>query len=305
MLFSYVRKNRGVDSLDDSLAAVAMCTDPAVLVQLGAELELLDRYDDAVVAFRRAVEIGSPARRHMGYALVNAGRFDEAASAFLEAALAGEPGAWSNLGDVRDWWLHDVAGAREAFRYAADSGDVEGLVQLAFLDRLDGDMAKARAGMERAATGGSAHARGVLACWDWDDSHDISLEARLREGADHYIDARADLAELLCATGRASEARDLLERAIAAGEAEHWLPLGNIYADEVGDQEAAEAAYRSGISEGDAWCHYNLALLLLDRGDIAEARGHLDAGGEAGDHKARAALTRLDRSRPRPRASQN
>lgn len=292
-----------MDSLDDPSAVVTHCTDSAVLVQLGEELELLDKYDDAVVAFRRAVELGSPARRHVGYALVNAGRFAEAAGAFLGAALAGEPGAWTNLGDVRDLLLHDTAGAREAYRGAADSGDVEGLVQLAFLDRLDGDTAKARAGMERAAALGSAQARGVLACWDWDASHDISLEARLREGADHYVYAQAALAHLLCATGRATEARDLLEWAIAAGEVEHWLPLGNIYLDEVGDQEAAEAAYRSGISEGDAWCHYNLALLLLDRGDTAEAREHLEAGRDAGDHKATAALTRLDRSRPRPRAS--
>ena len=46
----------------------------------------------------------------MGYALVNAGRF-AAAGTFLKAALAGEPGAWNNFGDVRDLWLHDTAGA--------------------------------------------------------------------------------------------------------------------------------------------------------------------------------------------------
>lgn len=296
----------GVDSQDDPAAAVAACTDPETLVQLGEDLERLDRYDDAAVAFRRAVELGSPARRHVGYALQNAGRPAEAADAFLEAALAGEPGAWSELGDLRDWWLHDVPGAREAYSRAAVSGDMEGLVQLAFLDRLDGDTAKARIGMERAATLGSAQAKGALACWDWDVSRDVCLEPRLREGADHYAYARAALAQLLRTTGRANEARDLRERAIAAGEVEQWLPLGNIYVDEMGDQEAAEAAeaaYRSGISEGDSWCHYNLAKLLLDRGDTAEAREHLKAGSEAGDHKAKAALTRLDHARPRPRGA--
>ena len=192
---------------------------------------------------------------------------------------------------------------REAYRGAADSGDVEGLVQFAFLDRLDGDMAKARTGMEHAAAMGSAQAMGVLACWDWVASRDVGLEPRLRAGADHYLYARAALAQLLCTTGPATEARDLLEQAVAAGEDEHWLPLGNIYADEMGDQDAAEAAYRSGIAEGDAWCHYNLATLLLDRGDTAEARKHLKAGSEADDHKAKAALTRLDRAMPRPRGA--
>jgi len=41
-----------------------------------------------------------------------------------------------------------------------------------------------------------------------------------------------------------------------------WLPLGNLYADELGMPDAAEAAYRSGIAAGDNHSHHNLALLL-------------------------------------------
>jgi TPR repeat protein len=81
----------------------------------------------------------------------------------LDAAAAGEPGTWTDLGTIRDWWLHDMGGARDAYRRAADSGDAEGLTQLAFLDWLDGDLVKARAGMERAATLGSGQAGGALA----------------------------------------------------------------------------------------------------------------------------------------------
>ena len=38
-----------------------------------------------------------------------------------------------------------------------------------------------------------------------------------------------------------------------------WLPLGNFYADEMGDEEAAEEAYRGGIAAGEVHCHHNLA----------------------------------------------
>ena len=61
-----VRTYGQADSHDDPMAAAANCTDSAVLVQLGEELERLDRYDDAAVAFRRAVELGSPANGTWG-----------------------------------------------------------------------------------------------------------------------------------------------------------------------------------------------------------------------------------------------
>src|SRR4051794_41689928 len=41
-------------------------------------------------------------------------------------------------------------------------------------------------------------------------------------------------------------------------ETESWLPLGNLYCDEMGDEEAAEEAYRAGIRAGDVYCHHNL-----------------------------------------------
>ena len=36
----------------------------------------------------------------------------------------------------------------------------------------------------------------------------------------------------------------MLERGAKRGDVESWLPLGNLYCEEMGDDEAAEEAYR-------------------------------------------------------------
>lgn len=46
------------------------------------------------------------------------------------------------------------------------------------------------------------------------------------------------------------------------GEPEILLALGNLYADDFGDTEAAETAYRAGIAAGDMHCHNHLGSLL-------------------------------------------
>ncbi|SDY56796.1 hypothetical protein SAMN05660209_03180 [Geodermatophilus africanus] len=85
----------------------------------------------------------------------------------------------------------------------------------------------------------------------------------------------------------------MLETGAARGEVASWLPLGNLYANELGDPDAAEAAYRSGIAAGDGHSHHNLAVLLLDRGDLDRAEFHLRLGAASGDALAAAALRRL------------
>ena len=115
----------------------------------------------------------------------------------------------------------------------------------------------------------------------------------MRAGADHHPSARAALAHLLRTTGRLEEAREVLETGAAKGEVESWLPLGNLYADELGDPDAAGAAYRSGIAAGDDHSHHDLARLLVDRGDLDGAEFHLRLGAAGGDALAAAALRRL------------
>ena len=78
------------------------------------------------------------------------------------------------------------------------------------------------------------------------------------------------------------------------GEAVAWLPLGNFYADEMRDDEAAEEAYRGGIAAGEAYCHHNLAVLLAERGDFDGAVEQFRLGAAAGDQLAADALRELE-----------
>ena len=72
-----------------------------------------------------------------------------------------------------------------------------------------------------------------------------------------------------------------------------WLPLGNLYADEFSELDAAEAAHSSGIAAGDDHSHHDLAGLLEDRGDPDEAEFHHRLGAADGGALAAAALRRL------------
>jgi hypothetical protein len=101
------------------------------------------------------------------------------------------------------------------------------------------------------------------------------------------------LAALLRVTGRVAEARFTLERGAKLGEVQAWLPLGNFYAEDLADVEAAEEAYRAGIAAGDSYCHHNLAVLLADRGDLDGAVEHFRLGAADGDDLAERALREL------------
>ena len=85
----------------------------------------------------------------------------------------------------------------------------------------------------------------------------------------------------------------MLESGAAPREVKSWLPLGNLYADEFSELDAAEAAYRSGIAAGDDHSHHDLAGLLEDRGDPDGAEFHHRLGAAHGNALAAAALRRL------------
>ena len=68
-------------------------------------------------------------------------------------------------------------------------------------------------------------------------SLDPALEDDLRAGANHFPAARTDLAHLLRESGRGAEARSVLERGAKLGEQVSWLPLGNLYREDLGDDE--------------------------------------------------------------------
>jgi tetratricopeptide (TPR) repeat protein len=210
-------------------------------------------------------------------------------AAYEESIAGGEPDAWRNLGRVLEQ-LGDLAGAMRAYRGAARAGDLHGGLELAFLLQEQGEADEALAVAEGLADAGDAEAAAVVASWRWVATGDPALEAALRAGADHFPTARSDLAQLLKDTGRLAEARFVLERGAKRGELEAWLPLGNLYADELQDVESAEEAYRSGIAAGDVYCHHNLGVLLADRGDLEGATEQFVLGAAAGDELAALAL---------------
>jgi tetratricopeptide (TPR) repeat protein len=205
-------------------------------------------------------DLDGPPDPDLGDAPVAWRRWDGASAAYEVALADGDGSAWRSLGAMLEE-QGELAAAIDAYRGAAEAGDPE--------------------------------AAAIVACRLWCTTLDPALEDALRAGADHLPAARADLGDLLRATGRSEEARWVLERGAKLGEAVCWLPLGNLYADDLGDEESAEEAYRAGIAAGDTYCHHNLGVLLADRGDVEGAIEHFREGAAAGDGLAAEALRDL------------
>jgi tetratricopeptide (TPR) repeat protein len=281
------------EDLDGRLRRLRASGDVDALIALGCDLAHAGRHSDAEECFRRATGLGDATGAFdLGNVLAAQERWEDAASAYEVALSRGEADAWRNLGLVLER-MGDVAGALWAYRGAADAGDTEGGMQLALLLRNQGEAERAYAVAEEMAAGGSPLAGAVLACWRWCATRDVTLETQLRAGADLYAPARKDLSDLLITTGRSTEARALLERGAKRGEPTTWLPLGNYYADEMRDEEAAEEAYRAGIAAGDVYCHHNLGVLLAERGDLDGAIEQFQLGAAEGDDMATEALRDL------------
>src|SRR5215218_10658818 len=251
------------EDLDTRLRRLQASDDVYALIDLGCDLADVGRQVDAEWCFRRAADLGDTvASFNLGNTLVAQQRWAEAVEAYEVAIAGGEADAWRNLGKVLED-LGDLAGAMRAYRGAVEAGDLEGGLQLAFLLREQGERHAAMDVAMEIAAMGDQEAAAVVACWRWCATLDPALEPELRAGADHFPAARADLAHLLRETGRIDEARFVLERGAKRGEAVAWLPLGNFYADELGDDEAVEQ-FRLGAAAGDQLAAD--ALRELERG---------------------------------------
>ena len=84
----------------------------------------------------------------------------------------------------------------------------------------------------RRFSAGSATARAVVACWDWDRTHDPAFEEALRDGQDLFPGARAGLGTLLWESGRRNEAIATLDQGVARAEVDSMVVLGNLLVDD-------------------------------------------------------------------------
>lgn len=249
------------EDLDERLRRLRSSDDAGALIELGCALADVGRHEDAEWCFRRATGLDEETGAlDAGTALAGRRRWDGFSVAHELAPAGGDSAAWRNLGAVLEQ-RGELDAALDAYRGAADAGDPE--------------------------------AAAIVACRLWCTTLDPALEDALRIGADHLPAARADLGDLLRSTGRWIEARWVLERGAKLGESVCWLPLGNLYADEMGDVESAEEAYRAGIQAGDTFCHHNLGVLLADRGDLEGAVEQFRLGAASDDALAAEALREL------------
>ena len=260
--------------------------DPIALFDLGTSLSALGRWVEAAEVHRRAAEAGEPdAWLNLAGALLRLERWADAEAAARRAVDCADPGGWAALGEALEGQGR-AAEAERAFRAAAGSGDADAALELAYVLRSSGRQLEAWHWAQLAADAGQEVAAATLASWRWDETRDATLEPQLRDGADVYEHARTSLSHLLRATDRVEEARAVLEEGALRGEVASWLPLGNLYRDELDDDVAAAAAYRAGIEGGDLHSHHNLGVLLLDGGDVDGAIEHFSIAAAGGDDLA-------------------
>ena len=292
--------------------------DVDALVDRGCELADLGDHEGAVEHFRRAAVTGDAiALFDLGTSLGALGRWAEAADAHEQAARAGEDDAWADLAGALlrlERWVEAEVAARQsiacadpngwgvlgaalegqgrtveaerAFRLAAGRGNPHAALELAHLLRESGRQLEAWHWAQLAADAGQEVAAATLACWRWEETRDPALEPQLRAGARVYEHARTSLPHLLRATDRVEGARAVLEEGALRGEVASWLPLGNLYREELDDDVAAAAAYRACIEGGDLHSHHNLGVLLLDTGDVDGAIEHFSIAAAGGDELA-------------------
>jgi tetratricopeptide (TPR) repeat protein len=253
------------------------------LFDLGNSLSALGRWEQAVIALEGAGHAGEDdAWLNLANALAALARWTEAETAARRAVDCGDPNGWAALGEA----LHGQgrgADAERAFRAAAARGDAGAALQLAHELRESGRQLEAWHWAQFAADAGNPVAAGTIAGWRWDETGDLALETQLRAGTEHSEHARTSLSALLRGTDRVEEARAVLEEGALRGEVASWLPLGNLYREELEDDVAAAAAYRAGIEGGDLHAHHNLGVLLLDSGDVDGAIEHFSIAAAGGD----------------------
>ena len=163
----------------------------------------------------------------------------------------------------------DIDGAEDALRRAEERGDVEAIIQLAYVLEDDrGDMEAAELAWRRADDAGS-------------------------------VDGSMMLGVMLRGRGANREAAEAFARAEARGHKDAAASIGSILEDE-DDHTGAEAAYRRADARGSIFGAFNLGLLLVNGGDLDGAQVAWQNADERGDAEGAANLGSLLRERGDP-----
>ncbi|MBK9967374.1 MAG: tetratricopeptide repeat protein [Holophagales bacterium] len=198
-------------ALDSFRTALGLSPDNTrVLDNLGVTLQQLGRHEEAIVEYRRSIEIRptASALSNLGTCLFVLGRYAEAVKAYERAASMnpGDATLWVNLGDALRWNSEPRERTLRAYRHAIELLEADLALTPRDADRETSlALALARTGDYRRA---KAHADAALAI---DPGH-------------AYVLYPAALVRL--AAGDTGPALDLLARAVAAG-----YPTGEIVRD--------------------------------------------------------------------------
>ena len=259
----------------------------SALVRAGCEALDRGHLQEALRLLGRAAATGDGvALANLGNAYMQLGRRVDAAEAFGRALAAGEKGAAYNLARALED-LGDAAAAFDAYQQAWTAGDARGAIGASWILSDRGSRIESFELLRAAVESGSDLAAGVLGVRLWEEERAREAEGLLRRALHLYPPTRPPLAEMFLEQGRPEQALAVLRQGTEALEVECFLPLGNLLYEVADNSEAAEAAYRMGLSLGDANCRLNLALLLRATNREEEGMMLLQAAVDAGDDLAR------------------
>lgn len=261
--------------------------DPDALVRAGRAAAERGHLREAVRLFEAAADVGDgDAQLALGITYLRFGRRADAVVAFGAAQAAGERGAAYHLGRTLED-EGDDDGALLAYRQAWSERDARGAIGASWILSDRGHRIESFDLLRAAVEAGSDLAAGVLGVRLWEEERAREAEDLLLRALHVYPPTRPPLAEIHLERGRAAEALAVLREGTEALEVECFLPMGNLLYEVADNPEAAEAAYRMGLSLGDANCRLNLALLLRATDREEEGMSLLMAAVEAGDELAR------------------
>ncbi|MFF1650788.1 hypothetical protein [Streptomyces sp. NPDC058240] len=245
--------------------------------------------------YRIAIEEGIVgARNNFGCYLSDIDRTFEAEEVLREAAEEGDGLAAGNLGKLY-FDLRDYGSAYLWLKVAYDSGSTAVLAYLARVQIEKGEKGEASAYVTKAIKDGTegAELAHALYLWKFPTGEDAisNTEEAFRRSLDGAPEAHFHFANWLKPQGRLDEAVAQHELAIALGETYSHLNLA-IIMDDLGNQAEAERHLRLGMAGRDGAAAASLARFLADQGKLDEIPHVIDEAARLGHSQSDISILR-------------